>query len=153
MMEFDPIHDIIANNSPLMFVLGVACYVTFILCLPNSSVSWQRIASVPFSFLSLLLCLYLCPFFCFLFWWFIHRLTLWYGTVRKRPDRHIQRRTCTRTHMHTQRDRETHTTMLVAPWQHYCFLLPLFHSRRAGQGRSGNTALCWVAHIHYPYPL
>jgi hypothetical protein len=23
MMEFDPIHDIIANNSPLMFVLGV----------------------------------------------------------------------------------------------------------------------------------
>ena len=39
MMEFDPIHDIIANNSPLMFVLGVACYVTFILCLSNSSVS------------------------------------------------------------------------------------------------------------------
>jgi hypothetical protein len=144
MMEFDPIHDIIANNSPLMFVLGVACYVTFILCLSNSSVSWQRIASVPFfSFLFFLFfyaCMYVCPFFCFLFWWFIHRLTLWYGTVRKRPDRHIQRGT----HHNVGWPMATLLPLIAS--------VPLAESR-AGQGRSGNTALCRVAHIHYPYPL
>ena len=38
-MEFDPIHDIIANNTTFFYLKVVACYVTFILCLSNSSVS------------------------------------------------------------------------------------------------------------------
>ena len=125
MMEFDPIHDIIANNNLLTFVSGVACYVTFILCLSNSSVSRQRIASV---FLSFLFCLYILLFFCssVLLFFFGLTTTDWlFGTVRvlKRPDRHTYR--------------DTRITMLVA-WLLGCpmttlLLLPIAPTQRAEQ--------------------
>lgn len=96
MMEFDPIHDIIANNNLLTFVSGVACYVTFILCLSNSSVPWQRIASVfPFFFL---FCLYILLFHFFLVWPPMTDSLVRYGYAKDQTD--------------TQ-ERHTRITMLV----------------------------------------